>query len=226
MTSSQTISRRGFFGAGATAVAGSLILQPQDASAESALPPAIAALPVLSGEARPFTNAEREVRIERAKKLMAASKIDAIVLANSTTSSVYFADLRLNGGERLWALVIPQRAKPFVVCPAFEEGRAREMLEQGPFGKDADVLTWQEDESPFLALGKGLKDRGLGSGTIGLDENMKFVFADSIRAANPQLNIVVASPVTSGCRMVKDAHEIECLRLAGRATLLVYRAVA
>lgn len=26
--------------------------------------------------------------------------------------------------------------------------------------------------------------------------------------------------------MVKDAHEIECLRLAGRATLLVYRAVA
>jgi Xaa-Pro dipeptidase len=26
--------------------------------------------------------------------------------------------------------------------------------------------------------------------------------------------------------MIKDAHEIECLRLACRATLLVYRAVA
>jgi Xaa-Pro dipeptidase len=183
-------------------------------------------LPVLSSLPHPFTNAERLARIDRAKALMAATKIDAIVLANSTTSSVYFADLRLNGGERLWALVIPAKGKPFLVCPHFEEDRARETLDAGPFGSDADVLTWQEDESPFLALGKGLADRGLTSGTIGLDENMKFVFAEGIRAANPHLTIVSASPVTSGCRMIKDAHEIECLRLACRATLLVYRAVA
>jgi Xaa-Pro dipeptidase len=166
------------------------------------------------------------VRIERAQRLMVATKIDAIILANSTTSSVYFADLRLNGGERLWALVIPAKAKPFLVCPAFEEGRARELLEAGPFGKEADVLAWQEDESPFAAVGQGLKDRGLGSGIVGLDENMKFAFAEGIRVANPHLTIVSASPVTAGCRMVKDAHEIECLRLACRATLLVYRAVA
>jgi Xaa-Pro dipeptidase len=190
------------------------------------LPAPIAALPVLSNLPHPFTNAERLARIDRAKALMAAAKIDAIVLANSTTSSVYFADLRLNGGERLWALVIPAKTKPFLVCPHFEEGRARETLAAGPFGEDADVLTWQEDESPFAALGKGLADRGLTSGTIGLDENMKFVFAESIRAANPHLTIVSASPVTAGCRMIKDAHEIECLRLACRATLLVYRAVA
>ena len=156
---------------------------------------------------------------------MAATKIDAIVLANTTASSVYFADLGLNGGERLWAVVIPAKAKPFLVCPAFEEGRARELLEAGPFGKDADVLTWNEDQSPFEALGKGLADRALTSATVGLDENMKFVFAEGVRAANPHLTIVSASPVTAGCRMIKDAHEIECLRLACRATLLVYRAV-
>ena len=192
----------------------------------AALPPAIAALPVLSGQARPFTNAERQARVERAQALMAAEKIDAIVLANSTNSSVYFADLRLNGGERLWALVIPARARPFLVCPAFEEGRARELLAAGPLGKDAEVLVWQEDESPYATLGKGLHDRGLSSATVGLDENMKFVFADGIRAANPHLTIVSATPVTAGCRMIKDAHEIECMRLACRATLLVYRAVA
>jgi Xaa-Pro dipeptidase len=196
------------------------------AGTSPAEPPAIAALPVLAGQARPFTNAERQARIERAKELMAAAKIDAIVLANSTNSSVYFADLRLNGGERLWALVIPARAKPFLVCPAFEEGRARETLASGPLGRDADVLTWQEDESPYETLGRGLKDRGLASATVGLDEDMKFVFADGIRTASPHLNIVSATPVTAGCRMIKDAHEIECMRLACRATLLVYRAVA
>jgi Xaa-Pro dipeptidase len=139
---------------------------------------------------------------------------------------VYFADMRLNGGERLWALVLPARSKPFVVCPAFEEGRAREMLAAGPLGKDAEVLTWQEDESPFAALGKGLRDRSLATATVGLDESMKFVFAEGIRAANPHLTIMSATPITAGCRMIKDAHELECMRLACRATLLVYRAVA
>jgi Xaa-Pro dipeptidase len=190
------------------------------------VPDPIAVLPSLKGQARPFTNAERQARIERAKALMSDNKIDAIVLANSTSSSVYFADLRLNGGERLWALVLPVHAKPFLVCPAFEEGRARELLAAGPLGADAQILTWQEDESPFATLGRGLADRGLMSATVGLDENMKFVFAEGIRRANPHLTIASATPVTAGCRMIKEPHEIECMRLACRATLLVYRAVA
>jgi Xaa-Pro dipeptidase len=230
MSFSPLVSRRGFLGASGALAATAAFAAPRTALDQVPAPPqvaaAIAALPVLSGLARPFTNSERLARIDRAQQLMAATKIDAIVLANSTTSSVYFADLRLNSGERLWALVIPAKARPFLVCPAFEEGRARELLEAGPFGKDADVLTWQEDESPFAALGKGLVNRGLTSATIGLDENMKFVFAEGIRAANPHLNLVSASPITAGCRMIKDAHEIECLRLACRATLLVYSAVA
>ncbi len=227
MVSRSGISRRRFVGAGAAAAA-ALGLAGKSARADSvaALPPAIAALPILSGQAHPFTNAERQVRVERAQALMTAGKMDAIVLANGTNSSVYFADLRLNGGERLWALIIPARARPFLVCPAFEEGRARELLAAGPLGNDADLLVWQEDESPYVTLGKGLHDRGLSSATVGLDENMKFVFADGIRAANPRLTIVSATPVTAGCRMIKDAHEIECMRLACRATLLVYRAVA
>src|SRR5580698_10156813 len=228
------LSRRRFLGASAAIAATAACASPTNAIAEpnssaepnASTPPAIAALPVLSGLARPFTNDERLARIVRAQQLMAETKIDAIVLANSTTSSVYFADLRLNGGERLWALVMPAKARPFLVCPAFEEGRARALLEAGPFGKDADVLVWQEDESPFAALGKGLADRGLTNATVGLDENMKFVFAEGIRAANPHLTVVSASPVTLGCRMIKDAHEIECMRLACRATLLVYKAVA
>ena len=190
------------------------------------MPSAIAALPNLSGLARPFTNAERQERMERARQLMALAKIDAIVLANSTSSSVYFADLRLYGGERLWALIIPAHSKPFLVCPAFEEGRAHELLAAGPLASNCDILTWQEDESPFDLVGKGLADRGLSSGTIGLDEHMAFVFSEGIRAASPHLNIVSASPVTAGSRMIKSAHEIECMRLACRATLLVYRAVA
>ncbi|MBS0590133.1 MAG: aminopeptidase P family protein [Proteobacteria bacterium] len=222
-------TRRRFLATGLATTAGTaLIAKPFAARADVALTqsfPAIEKLPTLSGQARPFTNAERLARIERAKRLMATNRIDAILIAGGT-SARYFADLRMGGSERLWALVIPAKAKPFVVTPAFEEGRARESLEAGPFGKNADVLTWQEDESPFALVGKGLRDRGIATGTLGIDENTKFVFSDSIRAANPHLTLVGATPVTAGCRMIKDAHELECMRLASRATLMVYRAVA
>ena len=170
MTFISALTRRNFFGV--TARAAASLVAPQGsaresnglvgAQAPSAAPQALTALPNLSGQARAFTNAERQARIERASQLMTSAKIDAIVLANSTSSSVYFANLRLYGGERLWALVLPTRSKPFLVCPAFEEGRAGELLAAGPLAGNVDVLIWQEDESPYLALGKGLSDRGLG----------------------------------------------------------------
>ncbi|HEX7729512.1 MAG TPA: Xaa-Pro peptidase family protein [Terracidiphilus sp.] len=230
MPSSKSFSRRGFLAAGLGASAAALASTRLRAQASPAqpqgLPPAIAALPNLTGKARPFTNAERQARIERAKTLMASNKIDAIVLANQSASAVYFAELHMWGGERLWALTIPAKAKPFLVCPAFEEGRARELLDSGPLGKDAEVITWQENESPFVALGKALRDRGLATGTIGLDEHMAFMFSDGIRRANPQLTLTSATPITAGCRMIKEPHELDCMRLANHATLLVYRAVA
>ncbi len=156
---------------------------------------------------------------------MAGNKIDAIILANNATSSMYFANIRFWGSERFWALVIPAKGKPFIVCPAFEEDRARELLNDGPFAKDADILTWQEDENPFALTVRGLKARGIATGSIGLDENMKFIFADSLAKAGPQLHFVSAVPITAGCRMIKDQHELDCIRLACHATLLVYRAV-
>jgi Xaa-Pro dipeptidase len=220
------LSRRSFFLASSVAVAAAALPAFGEASDDAAsLPAPIAALPTFAGRVPPFTNGERLARIERAKALMAENHIDAIVLANNSTSSMYFANISLNGGERLWALVIPAKAKPFVVCPEFENARAHELLSTGPFGADADVLTWQEDESPFALLVRGLRDRGIATGRVGLDENMKFVFSSSLAQAGPQLTFVIATPVTAGCRMIKDAHEIECMRTACHATLAVYQAV-
>jgi len=227
MPPTSAFTRRNFLGAATAAVAATVRpSQTAKAIAGKEVPPAITALPFLSDQARPFTNEERLARIERARGLMTSAKIDAIVLANSTSSSVYFADLRLYGGERLWALVIPARGKAFLVCPAFEEGRAHDLLSAGPLNGNVDILTWQEDESPYVLLSRGLRDRALTSATIGLDEHMAFVFCEGIRAADPHLNIVSATPITAGCRKIKDAHEIDCMRLACRATLLVYRAAA
>ncbi len=156
---------------------------------------------------------------------MAAEKMDALVLSGGT-SLVYFTNIRWGGGERLFACVIPAKGQPFFVCPAFEEDRAREQIALGPFADGvADVRTWNEDESPYALVAQGLKDRGIAAGTIGAEETMKFVWSDGIAAAAPQLKVVSGTPITAGCRMIKDEHELELMRLASAATLKVYEAV-
>ena len=189
------------------------------------VPPSIAALQSMRDQATPISNDERRARIEKARRLMAEHKIDAVALSGGT-SLVYFTNIRWGGGERLFACVIPVKGEPFFVCPAFEEDRAREQIALGPFGAGkADVRTWNEDESPYALVAAGLKDRGIATGTLGIEETMKFVWSDGIAEAAPHMKIVSATPVIAGCRMIKDAHEIALMRLASHATLKVYEAV-
>jgi Xaa-Pro aminopeptidase len=154
---------------------------------------------------------------------MTEHALDGIVLAGGT-SLAYFTGIRWGNSERLFAIVLPVKGEAFCVCPAFEEDRAREQLALGPLAS-TDVRTWQEDESPFERVAQGLKDRGVASGRIGVEETMKFVFSDSMASAAPALKVTSATPVTAGCRMIKDGHEIELMRLASHATLRVYDAV-
>jgi Xaa-Pro dipeptidase len=187
------------------------------------VPASIAALTSMRDRAKPITNEERAARIEKAQRLMADHKLDAIVLAGGT-SLLYFTGMRWGNSERLFAVVIPRTGAPYLVCPAFEEDRAREQLALGPM-QHTDVATWQEDESPFERVARGLKDRGLVTGRIGIEETMKFVFADGIASAAPALKVTSATPITAGCRMIKDAHEIQLMRLACQVTLKCYEAV-
>jgi Xaa-Pro dipeptidase len=193
------------------------------AASAGPLPPSIAALTSMRDRARPITIDERAKRIGRAKQLMREQKFNAIILTGGT-SLTYFTGIRWGLSERLFAVVIPRDGAPFVVCPAFEKDRSREQLALSPL-EGSDVLTWQEDENPFERVAQGLKDRRVIAGRVGVEETTKFVFADSVGAAAPALRFVSASPVTAGCRMIKDAHEIELIRLAGQVTLKCYEAV-
>jgi len=209
------LSRRAFLAAGAVA--------PLALSNVARAAPRGAKLKPLAGGAKPITVEERRARIERAKALMAGQKIDAIVLAGGT-SLTYFTGIRWGNSERLTAVVIPRVGNPYIVTPAFEEDRTREQLALGPMAH-TDVAIWQEDESPFALVAQGLKDRGIATGQIGTEETMKFVFAEGIHGAAPAARIVSATPITAGCRMIKDAHEIALMRVASEATLKCYEAV-
>ena len=182
--------------------------------------PSIAALTSMRDQAKPITSDEQRTRIEKARRLMSEQKLGALVLTPGA-SLRYFTNIQWSGGERLFACVIPANGKPFIVCPAFEEDRAMEQIARGPLaGMHADVRTWQEDESPYALVARGLK-----TASIGIDENAKFVWTEGIAHAAPRSKVVLGTSITAGCRMIKDAHELELMQLANTVTWTVYRAV-
>ncbi|HEV2983671.1 MAG TPA: Xaa-Pro peptidase family protein [Vicinamibacterales bacterium] len=191
--------------------------------AVGSLPASIAALTSMRDRATPISMEERRARIEKAKRLMGEQKIDAIILAGGTSLN-YFTGIRWGNSERLFAVVIPKVGNPYIVTPAFEEDRTREQLVAGPM-EHTDISIYQEDESPFEKVAQGLKDRGIATGRIGVEETTKFVFADSVGGAAPALHVTSATPITAGCRMIKERHEIELMRLACQVTLTCYEAV-
>ncbi len=222
------ISRRRFLEvSGATAglavASGSLVNAGVAQVDDASLPPSLAKLKSRKDQATPISREERHERQERARQLMTENALDAIVLMEGT-SLRYFSGIRWWGGERTFALVLPAKGAAFYVCPAFEEGRAREQIANAPGGEQPDVRVWQEDESPYQRVAQGLKDRGIANGKLGLEETMRFVFADGISKVTCQATIAGATPVTAGCRMIKRPHEVELMRLAAQVTLAAYEA--
>ena len=223
------LSRRRFLeigsATGAVAAASRSLAIPATAQVpDSSLPRTIAKLKSRHGEAAPITIEERSQRLERARQLMAENALDSIVVMAGTTLR-YFTGISWWGGERMFALIFPAKGAAFYVCPAFEEGRAREQLRNAPDGANAEIRLWQENESPYELIARCLKDRGMASGKVGIEETVRFVFADGIAKAAPQAVLASATPVTAGCRMIKSAHEIALMRLASQVTLAVYEAV-
>jgi Xaa-Pro dipeptidase len=219
------LSRRRFLKTGSVAAAASAALPTLALARETpkALPPAITKLKSLRSEAAPISIDERRERQGKARRLMQENNLSAILMTEGT-SLTYFSGMHWWGGERLFAMVLPAKGASFYVCPAFEEGRAREQIAKSPDGDNADVRIWQEDESPYERVAQGLSDRGIAGGTVGVEETVKFVFTDNLRKAAASTTFASATPVTAGCRMFKSPHEIELMRLASKATLLAYEA--
>lgn len=224
---SQRFDRRRFLAGAGLATAGAFIPEvhaqtPDDRSHD--VPAPITALKSRKEEAKPITAAERQQRIERARQLMAENKMEALLVCGGTTLE-YFAGIKWWLSERFFGMILPAKGAPFFVCPAFEEDRAREQIASGPFGgAKADVRTWEEHENPDERVREGLRDRGLSTGTVGIEEYTYYTYADRLGKTAPQLKLALGTPVTAGCRMIKSAHELALMKLASEVTWTAYKA--
>lgn len=195
---------------------------PDAAEQGAAMPPAIRALRPMKEGVVPISVAERQARLEKARRLMREQGVDALMLTGGT-SMVYFTGIQWGLSERLLAAFIPANGKPFLVTPKFEEERAMEQVAMGPMTDGADVYAWEEDEDPYALVAGGLRARSLSSATIAVEETVRFQFSHGVSRL-PAVRIVDGTSVTAGCRIVKDAHEIALMRHASQVTFRAYEA--
>jgi len=204
--------------AGATLLAGSFANSEAEPLPQSTTPEAIRKLRRMTDNVKPITLAERQERIEKARRHMKENNIDALYIEPGSSMS-YYTGMRWGTSERMFAMVLPAKGEIAWVCPKFEEERARELITMG-----TDVRTWEEDESPYQRVVEALRDRGVTTGTVGIEERVRFFLYDGIRLAAPALKLVSATPVTAGCRLIKSPAELALMQLANDVTLVAYKA--
>jgi Xaa-Pro dipeptidase len=196
-------------GAGALAAAMTLPLDRVVAKAAEALTP-ISIPP-------PISPAERLQRLARARQLMRANGIGA-VLVESGPSLDYYTGIQWWRSERLTAVVIPAEGDPVIVTPFFESPSIKEMLVI-----PAEVRTWQEDEEPLKLVADFLRERGVANQPVGFEETDRFFIMDRLKRQLPATAIVNANPVVRAQRMIKSPAELALMQAANAIMLASLR---
>jgi Xaa-Pro aminopeptidase len=125
----------------------------------------------------------------------------------------YLTGYRAMPLERLTMLAVVAGEAPVLVVPRLEEPAARAGLRT-----TLEIATWMETDDPHaLVAGLVERARGRAAATIAVSDRLWSLHLLRLQAAAPGARWVSATEVLRELRMVKDADEIELLRLAGAA---------
>ncbi|HXB95167.1 MAG TPA: Xaa-Pro peptidase family protein [Puia sp.] len=178
----------------------------------------LAGLQPMISDVTPISLQERLTRIEKAQRLMTENKIEALLL-DSGTSMQYFTGISWWPSERTMVAIIPAKGDVKYVSPAFEAERLRELIKIG-----SDVRVWEEHESPYKQIASTLKDMGVRTGSIGIEERLRFFIFDGVRKEAAHLNYMSGDPITMNCRLIKSPAEIALMKKANDITIAAYKA--
>lgn len=168
--------------------------------------------------AAPIRSAERQERLEKARRLTAEAGADALLIG-AGASLRYFAGVSWGATERLVAMLLPVNAKPILIAPRFELGSLEAELQI-----EADLRLWDEDEDPFALVAQALREAA--QRVVAIDPAMSFFFVERLRRIAPAIDVIEASSIVDGCRMYKTPGEIALLQQAKSMTLAVHRRAA
>lgn len=165
----------------------------------------------------PLTPEDYAARRDKAVRLLAENKLDAIFIGGGANLQ-YFFKVNWWLSERVFGVVLSRKKEPVWVCPAFEAKRAEELVPSGQ-----EIRTWEEHENPYALIGSVLKDIGAATGRLATAPDLRAFEVHGLRRTLASAEVVDGAVVTEGCRGTKTAKEIAFMDLANRITKLAYR---
>lgn len=167
--------------------------------------------------AAPITADERRARIRTLAAGLKEAGLAALLLG-PTTSLRYYTGLDWHPSERLTGALIHADGRVEYVCPRFERDKVAG-LTTAPDGVAGDILTWEEEESPYALVAARLPDDGVLAVD---DQTATFIWLGLSR-------VLGADRTTDGARLIlkqrslKSSAEIALLQRAKAITLEVQR---
>ena len=122
---------------------------------------------------------------------------------------------RLMRGHKMSAIYLESGTSMYYFTGKREPGQAWILPLKGE-------AAWIPAEAVKVA--QALRDLGVATGALGMEEQVRFGTYDGLRREAPALEAVSATPVTAGCRMIKSPAEIALLRRANEITIEAYKA--
>ncbi|MGV9007601.1 MAG: M24 family metallopeptidase [Brevundimonas sp.] len=156
---------------------------------------------------------EREARLAALRQQMEAAGVAAVLLG-ATTSLRYFTGLNWYASERFVGAIVHAGGGLEYVLPRFELDKI-----EGLIRLPGDILTWEEEDSPFrLIAGRiGARDK------LALDERMALSMYRSLCGVMDSARLVDSGPMIQSLRSRKSPAEIALMAHAMTVTLEVHR---
>lgn len=157
--------------------------------------------------------AERQARLAGLRRGMEAAKVETVLLG-STSSLRYFTGIDWYASERLVGALVHASGGLDYITPRFELEKV-----EGLITLPGEILTWEEDESPWRLVA----DRIGAVGRMAVDERIALAMYRSLRTEIDDVRLTDAAPLIHPLRSRKSPTEIALMRHAKAITIEVHR---
>ena len=161
----------------------------------------------------PIGAAERQGRLAGLRRGMEAAGVGTLLLG-STTSLRYFTGLDWYASERLVGALVHASGGLDYITPQFELEKI-----EGLITLPGDILTWEEDESPWRLVADRIGARN----RLAVDERIALTMYRSLRAEIDDARLTDAAPLIHPLRSRKSPAEIALMSHAKAITIEVHR---
>lgn len=161
----------------------------------------------------PVDVAERRARLAGLRQGMDAAGVETVLLG-STSSLRYFTGLDWHASERLVGGLVHASGGLDYIMPRFELQKI-----EGLISLPGELLTWEEDESPWRLIADRIGPAGL----LAVDERMALAMYRSLRNEIEDVRLADAAPLIHTLRSRKSSVEIALMRHAKAITIEVHR---